>query len=187
MKISHIVASVAVALCASQAGAQSLTFAAATAGNYSAIAGLTGGFTNYSGDVVSVATRPLFDLNDFSAITVGDPSPVATLTFAAGVTTFSFLWGSPDLTNSLGVFGNSGTATFTGSSAFGAGIANGQNANSQFVTVTDLRGLNKLTFSTRSIAFEVAQVSAVPEPETYALMLAGLGAVGFIARRRKSA
>lgn len=31
-----------------------------------------------------------------------------------------------------------------------------------------------------------SQLAPVPEPETYALMLAGLGAVGFIARRRKS-
>jgi hypothetical protein len=30
------------------------------------------------------------------------------------------------------------------------------------------------------------EVTPVPEPETYALMLAGLGAVAFVARRRKS-
>jgi hypothetical protein len=31
----------------------------------------------------------------------------------------------------------------------------------------------------------VRDVTPVPEPETYALMLAGLGAVGFVARRRR--
>jgi hypothetical protein len=30
------------------------------------------------------------------------------------------------------------------------------------------------------------QVTAVPEPETYAMLLAGLGLMGTIARRRKS-
>lgn len=30
-------------------------------------------------------------------------------------------------------------------------------------------------------------VSSVPEPETYAMMLAGLGALGFLGRRRKTA
>jgi hypothetical protein len=30
------------------------------------------------------------------------------------------------------------------------------------------------------------KVAAIPEPETYALMLAGLGAVGFVARRRRN-
>jgi hypothetical protein len=31
----------------------------------------------------------------------------------------------------------------------------------------------------------VKAVQAIPEPETYALMLAGLGVVGFMARRRR--
>ena len=35
------------------------------------------------------------------------------------------------------------------------------------------------------LQFDVKTVTTVPEPETYALMLAGLGALGFMARRRK--
>ena len=34
--------------------------------------------------------------------------------------------------------------------------------------------------------YALSSVNAVPEPETYALMLGGLGALGFVARRRKA-
>jgi hypothetical protein len=34
-------------------------------------------------------------------------------------------------------------------------------------------------------SLDVTPVAAIPEPETYALMIAGLGLVGFMARRRK--
>jgi hypothetical protein len=41
-------------------------------------------------------------------------------------------------------------------------------------------------FDYNDMAVKVESINAGPEPETYAMMLAGLGVMGFIARRRKS-
>jgi PEP-CTERM motif len=54
------------------------------------------------------------------------------------------------------------------------------------------RGLNFSIVSDNGLNYTVAtyadfNVAAVPEPETYGMMLLGLGLIGFIARRRKTA
>ncbi|TXT22552.1 MAG: hypothetical protein FD134_2457, partial [Gallionellaceae bacterium] len=38
-----------------------------------------------------------------------------------------------------------------------------------------------------SVASNIAPPPAVPEPETYAMLLAGLGLLGFVGRRKKTA
>lgn len=58
------------------------------------------------------------------------------------------------------------------------------NQNGVYSFVLNAYDANNGLLASTSMNVQVGQVAAVPEPETYALMLAGLGLVGFIARRR---
>lgn len=59
--------------------------------------------------------------------------------------------------------------------------------NWQNITLTFQGTAQSLVFSSNggNIAFDNIRVTAVPEPKTYAMLLAGLAAVGFMARRRR--
>lgn len=118
----------------------------------------------------------------------------ATLTFAMPVSYVSFLWGSPDLYNVLTV-NSSGpgltSQTFTAASLLFP-VTDGDQSFNQSVQFSGLAGsmITSLVFASSGDAFETAFISTtppVPEPETYALMLAGIGVLGFISRRRRKA
>lgn len=71
---------------------------------------------------------------------------------------------------------------------FGGGKG-GPGNSTAFYRVDADTGLDTFTLiynaSSNARLYSTTMVPGVPEPETYALMLAGLGVVGFIARRRK--
>ena len=104
---------------------------------------------------------------------------------------FSFVWGSPDTFNAIDIYSDGfGMVSYTGQQlAVAHGFsANGNNANTGLFTISGVEGatIDHVVFRSGGVAFEVAVANPVPEPETYAMMLAGLAAMGFVARRRRA-
>lgn len=92
-----------------------------------------------------------------------------------GTFTFNSQFDSPTQVSYTGVTTiTGGTGLFAGATGTGtfSGVDTYLTANSGTST---LRVINRIT---------TPDVAAVPEPETYALMLAGLGLIGFCARRK---
>ncbi len=66
-------------------------------------------------------------------------------------------------------------------SAFDGTVASGD----WFLTISDNENGDVGQLASWSLTYDTGAVSAVPEPEAYAMLLAGLGLIGGIARRRR--
>ncbi|WP_448581295.1 Npun_F0296 family exosortase-dependent surface protein [Thermaurantiacus sp.] len=104
----------------------------------------------------------------------------------------SFDLGSLDPTNRVQFFGPSGlVASFTGSQLAAPGIANGSgtdpNANARFLFNFGPTPVNRIVFTSGQNSFEFDNIAAgvVPEPSTWAMLLAGFGLIGLAMRRRR--
>ena len=116
-------------------------------------------------------------LGDISTDAIANHSGCCTdpinITFSGGTFTLT----------SLDILYDDGPTMFTGSNAatftvFGLGHVE---FGSLFAGVTSV-----LWSTTSQSVSDNVTVTAVPEPETYAMFMAGLGLMGFIARRRKN-
>lgn len=124
-----------------------------------------------------------FENNTSTQLFSGHSTPVGTTidlgTFAAG-TVLNFRMHVDNTGNNFYM----GPASVNFDNVFHAAVTQTSNSTA-VVGFEDLQGGGDRDYN--DIQFKVTNVTAaVPEPETYAMMLSGLGLLGFLARRRKA-
>ena len=114
---------------------------------------------------------------DFSALLLGGLPTHAGIVWTDGAGTITF-----------SAFDASGTLLGTSSGPAGpSGSHNGQTDEDTFFGIVHASGISRIEIRNSSGGIEVDHLqygAPIPEPETYALLLAGLGLLGFAARRR---
>jgi hypothetical protein len=178
-------------------GATAIETFSAAGGTLNDAGSLSGNYGIYNTTSPGQYTKPLGTTTGFLAVpTAGQPAPAsATYQFAGNYTMFGFYLGSPDagnsvtfLLNGVEVGGGVGTGTYALGSPGPGNISTSDNSTSSYLSFNAGGLFNQVRFTTGQVAMEVDNfaVSAIPEPGEWAMMVAGLGVVSLIARRRKS-
>lgn len=149
------------------------------------------GFLITSADNSQGAPPAFGDQGDSYLSVLGGGS--ATISFAQLLQQFGFDYGSADTFNELTLlFSDGGDEVYSGQDLIDIGTADGDQGaprtNGRLTVVADAgRAISGIRLASGSNSFEIdnlAAVSAVPEPATWAFMLMGFGAIGYSMRRR---
>ena len=157
--------------------------------DFSTTAGLSGDYQLETGSVSGQYAAPFQDTTQYLAVLGGH---TATLAISPALKSLSFYWGSIDNYNTVSFFSGSNlVASYTGSQ-IPAALADGSQGN----PINNRRvsfnfggaPITSVNFSSSQNSFELDTVSgAVPEPATWALLIAGMGMTGAAMRRRRGA
>jgi hypothetical protein len=141
--------------------------------------------------ITDVTARPVGSMDNFWSVGPSPSSQVGPgeVTFNTGLSYYGFLWGSPDAYNTVSFYdGSTLLGAYTGTAVLDP--AQGDQDYSRYFNAFagPNQEITKVIFESTLNAFETdnhAFISAIPEPETYAMLLAGLGLLGLMGRRRK--
>jgi hypothetical protein len=143
-----------------------------------------GGVVNGSTPVTFMA--PAGDTTNYLATTDNKGSGSESVSFGSTQSKFGLYWGSVDSYNTLTfLLGGKVVGKFTGSDVASSFDKYGNSGVSDYVNFAGK--FDEVTFSATEAAFEVdnlAIAGAVPEPATWALMLAGFAGLGFAGYRQ---
>jgi hypothetical protein len=153
-------------------------------GNY--VVSFAGSITNQSLSPFGDTTTPYSVLGAGPAVpsSTGSPNGSATFDYTAGISSWSFIWGSPDLHNTITFLGTNGLdESFTGS------ILGGTGTGAFFVTFSSIPTGDLITSvilsNNTKAAFEFDNVTPTPLPAALPLFASALGIGGIFLRSRK--
>jgi hypothetical protein len=133
----------------------------------------------------SVSSRDLAPAGDSTDFVFAQQGGSVTVGFTTALNSVTIYWGSPDTFNTL-TLSNGDSISGSQMAAMLHFSADGSDANSQWITISDTTPFKSFTASSSSPAFEFDMAGAVPEPSTWAMLMLGFTGLGYAAFRRSA-